>query len=406
MLNSSSQFWRFCYACCDKNDSGEESFRELLDALRPVNPFENADNLSINPFSIPFNLDSQNPFPSIRVDNIVALTKRSGYNATASEVIELLRMLEQEGIAHSEIANVFQRCRTTMSSRWSRLRRIGDPSWMEKSFRFEFEKAIQWVKSGGRSPKAKHFTEKFYVWGLLVLSVVLLAVSITKSIRHVDASTYVVDWSMNNWAYGLLPALAAGIIWIGALVYFCLAHRETASAIFGSFMETWGLPLLIFAMGYGVICSVGAVRWTVLWKFAGIAFAITAGVELLIWGHIHSSAAGGDAIDSSHEWRIKLKDGRPGPVVGPTTRKDLYDHVHGHGAWDLRNARTRKKGTRLAIIMVPLFPLLGVPYLWISGVRGIAAFAGYFLIYPLFPVVLIIGIIYWLNKLYPPLKIR
>ena len=413
MLDRSNNFWRFCCAICDKDDVGEDKFRRFLEALRPMDSFGNASSPSLERFSILFSPEELNVYPSIRVANIVDLAKCSGYETTAAEVNESLRMMKYQGIAESDIATVFRRCRTTMSSNWARLRRIGDPMWMEASYNSEFENAIVWVQSGGRRSKAKTFPRKFYLWGLLAASVVLLAVSVTKSLKQIDADTYTLDWSMGNWMYGLVPMLIAGTILAGVSVYYCIAHKETVIAFFWVLMESYGFPmiiaaigLLIFAIGYGIILAVSFVHWGILWQFAGIAIGITAGVDLLIWGFVKASTSGGSAIDRSHEWRIVTRNGSPGGRLGPATMKDLYEHTHGHGSWERRNDRISKTGAVLASLTVVICPLCEIPFLLDSGVQGIGPIAGYFLIYPLLPLAVIGGLIYWLSKISPPLNIR
>jgi hypothetical protein len=266
---------------------------------------------------------------------------------------------------------------------------------VEKDIIEEFE-GINIKKFDGtlRNSKPRAVSKKRPLLRLLAVSVVLLIV------------TVVLAGATGDWAYGAVPLLIVGMIWTGVIVYYCVVHIKTIIALSWTLFVSYGLPSLIIAMGYGIYSSVSSIHWGILWRFAGTALGITAGIDLLIWGFVKASTSGGSAIDQSHEWRVVTRDGRPGSRVGPATMKDLYEHTHGHGSWERRNDRISKTGTVLASLAVVICPLCEIPFLLDSGVQGIGPIAGYFLIYPLLPLAVIGGIIYWLWKLYPPLNIR
>jgi hypothetical protein len=274
---------------------------------------------------------------------------------------------------------------------------------VEKGILEEFEEATQKkfeeallkkFEEITRNSKPRADTKKRHLLRLLAVSVVLLSVSV------------VLAGATGNWAYGAAPLLLVGIIWTVVFVHYCIVHRETLITFFCNIIVCYGLPLLIFAILDGIYTSVSSIHWGILWRFVGTALGITAGVDLLIWGFVKASTGDGLGIDPTHEWRIVTQNGSPGARVGPATMKDLYEHTHGHGSWERRNTRRGTTGAVLASLTVVICPLCEIPFLLNSGVQGFGPIIGYFLIYPLLPLAVIGGVIYWLWRLYPPLNIR
>jgi len=155
-----------------------------------------------------------------------------------------------------------------------------------------------------------------------------------------------------------------------------------------------GIPLIL----YGVVEAVRTIHLGILARFAGTAFAITAVIALLLWGLATALTAGGNAIDRTHEWRIVLPGGRPGGRVRAATQKDLYEHRHGHGSWGRRKKRIDSTCLVLAGVAVVVSPLLQLRLLWKAGVGGVVPMIGYFVMYPMLPMVLVTGLAYWLRK--------
>lgn len=157
---------------------------------------------------------------------------------------------------------------------------------------------------------------------------------------------------------------------------------------------TFGIPGAILLM-WG---AVRTIRWEVLLQFAGVALGITVGADLLIWGFAALLTAGENKVDRTHEWRYVTNRGLPGGRARSATVKDLYEHSHGHGSWQRRNGRIQKTCGVLAVLVALACPVFEMPFLEEAGVHGIGPIAGYFLIYPLLPIALIFGAVFWLDR--------
>lgn len=375
MVGSDNRFFGFCIALCNRDGLSDFVFEGFLDALRPVYPaadgIDISDHKSIERFVVQFKQAQE-----ARLDRAAGFAQINGHYCSASDVKDVLDEMARAGIPESDFEAVFRRWRAKMAPGAGAIPSqevaIDDP---EPVIRLslpamdglvltdsragfsagseEFQKAIQWVRMRARIAKVKSVCR---------------------------------EW------IGILPAVGVSLL---ILLFWSL------------------LPTVASATAGAIWSSVKTIQGAIFWRFAGTAFGITAGVDLLIWGIVKASTGSGSAIDNSHEWRLVTRSGSPGGRVRAATIRDLYNHTHGHGAWERRNSRMKTAGAVLASVAVLVCPLFGIPSLQEAGVQGTAAIIGYYLVYPLLPlaaigvlVAVIAGLAYWLSKSSPPLRMR
>jgi hypothetical protein len=370
-------------------------FNMFLDAVRPVYPtvdtFDIKDKDSIDR-SMRRYLDELSQVREKQFDRIVEFARYSGCYTSVADVRSVLNRMIEKGIQDSNFETVFRRWRDTKASSIGSVSRRG--------------------VTGGWRLKKNADTEKTDITSLLYAPLITFShpsiVSApvkswedhSSSIEELEEFEKAIRWVRRRDRK--LNAKALWGKWIHSLPKMSMA---LLSQLFWTFLP-WGVVFTIVSLIAFMWKAVSLIHWGILWQYAGMAIGITAGVDLLIWGFVAMSTSGGSAIDHSHEWRMVTRNGRPGGRVGPATMKDLYEHTHGHGSWERRNTRRSTTGAVLASLTVVICPLCEIPFLLDSGVQGIGPIVGYYLIYPLLPLAVIGGLIYWLFKISPPLNIR
>jgi hypothetical protein len=374
VFDRDNRFFRFCIALSNKSNVSNFVFDGFLGALQPEYPTgklpAGSDREAIEKIFAQFS-----QFHEARLEKVAAFAASYGFYCPSLDVREVLNWMSGKGISDSDFEKVFRRWRETTAPRAGPVSggeigtedmflttpfnmpsiqrlplKIKDPIENPRedflSDLEEFEKAVRWVRRGARKSKIG-----------------------------------------TAWRGGIRSLPQVGIALLSEILWIIV-------------------PCAVFAVIVAMWHSVSAIRGAILLQFAGMAIGITAGVNLLIWGFVKLSTGGGSAIDRRHEWRVLTRNGRPGARVGPATMKDLYEHTHGHGSWERRNSRRSATGAVLAVVVFFVCPLLEIPFLEQAGVHGVSPIAGYFLIYPLLPLAVIGGLIFWLNKISPPLKIQ
>lgn len=170
----------------------------------------------------------------------------------------------------------------------------------------------------------------------------------------------------------------------------------------GATLRTLGEVALLMVVS--AVCAfmwdaLSSIHLKILLTFVGTPLAITVVLNLLIWGSGRALTSGEDKIDQSHEWRVVTSSGRPGGRVKSATRKDVYDHVQGHGSWNRRRARIQSTCVVLGGLVALACPFFALPVLWDAGVKDLGPIIGYFLVYPLLPLALLLRTARWVRSL-------
>ncbi|MGA2569772.1 MAG: hypothetical protein ABSF23_04570 [Terracidiphilus sp.] len=349
-------------------------FDGFLDALHPKYPTENLPG-DLDREAIEKILAQFSQFHEARLEAVAAFAGSYGFYCPALDVREVLNWMSRKGISDSDFSKVFRRWRETTAPRTGSVSGGGigtEDLFLPGEFNMPLiPHLLLGIKDPIENPREDFLSdlEEF-----------------EKAIRRVRWETRKSKIG-TAWRGGIRSLPQMGIALLVQLFWIFLP---------------WAVLAVIVAMWH----SVSAIRGAIFLQFAGMAIGITAGVDLLIWGLVKLSTGGGSAIDSRHEWRVLTRNGRPGARVGPATMKDLYEHTHGHGSWDRRNSRRSATGAVLAVVVFFVCPLLEIPFLEEAGIQGLSPIVGYFLIYPLLPLAVIGGLIYWLSKLSPPVNLR
>jgi hypothetical protein len=374
LFDRDNQFFGFCTALCNKSTLEDYTFEGFLDALRPVyptiNPSDISDQSSIDRLIAQFNQSRDT-----RLQRISDYAQFSGHFCSTCEIQEVFDWMHSKGISDSDCERVFRRWREKTTPRSESVPALG----------FSIDDMTL------TSPLAEPLINNL-IWDIKVPTT-NPCVDYLSGIEEFDKAV--------RWVRRRTRISKATAAW-----HKCMSSLPQMSLAFLIQMFWLFLPWVILAAIVAMWHSVSAIHGIIFLQFAGMAIGITTGVDLLIWGFVKASTVGGSAIDPTHEWRIRLPNGKPGARVKPGTMKDLYEHTHGHGSWERRNTRIKNTGTVLACLTILACPLLEIPFLQNAGVQGIGSIIGYFLVYPLLPLAVLGGLIFGLYKLSPPLKIQ